>query len=147
VPPASTPTPTEADADADAETPSPAPQDDEDEHHRLLATGARKVEQGRFSEAIGDYRRAIALRSTAPANVELARAFQRAARSSEAVRALETAIHIDGSHAPAWLLLGEVNQAAGRSPQARAAYERFLELRPKGAQARAVRAILAGQLQ
>jgi Tfp pilus assembly protein PilF len=65
----------------------------------------------------------------------------------EALREVETAIQVEGRYPPAWLLLGEIHQGEGRNKQARAAYERFLQLEPKGEQARAVREIIAKQLK
>jgi len=127
--------------------PPPAARDDDATYRRVLAAAERKYEAGRFAEAIEDYRRAAALRSTGPAQVGLARALYDANRSAEALRALETAIEVDGRYAPAWLLLGEMHQGAGRASQARAAYERFLQLEPKGERARAVREILGRQLR
>lgn len=119
----------------------------EADYRRVLAAAERKYDAGRFVDAVADYRRAVALRSTGPANVGLARALYDANRSAEALRALEEAIAVDGRYAPAWLLLGEVKQAEGKIPQARAAYQRFLQLAPNGEQARAVREILAKQLR
>jgi len=52
---------------------------------------------------------------------------------------------VEGRYPPAWLMLGEIHQNDGRAKQARAAYERFLQLEPKGEQAKAVREILARQ--
>ncbi|WP_152643364.1 tetratricopeptide repeat protein, partial [Anaeromyxobacter sp. PSR-1] len=100
-----------------------------------------------FAEAASDYRRAVALRPTAPGYVGLARALHDAQRSGEAVRALDRAIELDPAYAPAWLLRGEIHQGAGRASQARAAYARFLELSPTGPEARAVRDILGRQLR
>mgnify|MGYP003347148517 CR=1 FL=1 len=42
-------------------------------------------------------------------------------------------------HAHALVLLGEIHQGEGRNKQARAAYERYLKLQPRGEQAQAVR--------
>jgi tetratricopeptide (TPR) repeat protein len=123
------------------------PRSDDADHRRYLASAERKYEAGRFVEAIADYRRAVALRATGPANVGLARALYDANRSADALRALNDAIAEDGRYAPAWLLLGEIKQAAGKVSQARAAYQRFLQLEPDGEQARAVREILAKQLK
>jgi len=135
--------------------PEPAPavkaarpaRDVDAEQKRLLASAERKYESGRFQDAISEYRRAIALRSTAPAHVGYARALYDANRSADAMREVQTAISENGSYAPAWLLLGEIHQAQGRPAQARAAYERFLQLSPNGEQARAVREILSKQLR
>jgi tetratricopeptide (TPR) repeat protein len=126
---------------------APPARDEEADYRRVLASAERKYEAGRFTEAIADYRRAVALRSTGPAHVGLARALYDANRSAEALREIETAIRTDGRYAPAWLLLGEIHQGAGRIPQARAAYERFLQLEPKGERARAVREILSRQMR
>jgi len=140
-------------APAPPAAPEPAPppaaprKPDEADFKRLLASAERKYESGRFLEAIGDYRRALAIRSTGPAHVGLARALYDANRSAEALRELETGIQIDGRYAPAWLLLGEIHQGDGRNKQARAAYERFLQLEPKGERAQAVREIIAKQLK
>jgi DNA-binding response OmpR family regulator len=125
---------------------APRPPDDR-EHRRLLAVAERRYEAGRFLEAIDDYRRAIALRATGPAHVGLARALYDAERGAEALREVETAIHLDGRYPSAWLLLGEIYQGERRARQARAAYERFLELEPRGERAQAVREIIARQLE
>ncbi|HEY6099560.1 MAG TPA: DUF4388 domain-containing protein [Anaeromyxobacter sp.] len=128
--------------------PPPAPKKPDDaSYRRLLASAERKYESGRFLEAIGDYRRALAARSTGPAHVGLARALYDANRSAEAMRELEVGIQLDGRYAPGWLLLGEIHQGEGRNTQARAAYERFLQLEPKGERAQAVREIIAKQLR
>jgi len=117
------------------------------EHRRLIASASRKYEAGRFNEAISDFRRAVALKSTAAAHTGYARALYDGNRSDDALREIQTAIAEDGRYAPAWLMLGEIHQAQGRPAQARAAYERFLQLSPKGEQARAVREILSRQLR
>jgi tetratricopeptide (TPR) repeat protein len=128
--------------------PTPPPRKvEEPDHRRLLAAAERKYESGRFLEAIADYRRAIAVRPTGPAHVGLARALYDANRAGEALREIETGIQIDGRYAPAWLLLGEIHQGEGRTKQARAAYERFLQLEPRGERAEAVRGIIAKQLR
>jgi len=128
--------------------PPPAPKKpDEADYRRFLASAERKYDSGRFLDAIGDYRRALSVRSTGPAHVGLARALYDANRAGEALREIETGIQVDGRYAPAWLLLGEIHQGEGRKKQARAAYERFLQLEPKGERAQAVREIIAKQLR
>ena len=102
---------------------------------------------GRFAGAIADYRRAVAIRATAPALIGLARALYDSNKPAEALRALDQGIQTDGRYAPGWLLLGEIHQGEGRTKQARAAYERFLQLEPKGEQAQAVREIIAKHLR
>jgi tetratricopeptide (TPR) repeat protein len=126
--------------------PAAPPRRPDDDYRRLLAAAERKYEAGRFPEAIADYRRALAVRATGPAHVGLARALYDANRSGEALRELDRAIQQEGRYAPAWLLLGEINQGEGRAGQARAAYERFLQLEPRGERAAAVREIISTQL-
>jgi tetratricopeptide (TPR) repeat protein len=117
--------------------------DDAADYRRLLAAGERKYDSGKFLDAISDYRRAIAIRSTARAHAGLARALYDANKAKDALKELELAIQDDGRYAPAWLLLGEIHQGDGRTKQARAAYERFLQLEPNGEQANAVREIVS----
>jgi tetratricopeptide (TPR) repeat protein len=117
----------------------------DDEVRRLLTSAERKYETGRFPEAIAEYRRAVALKPSGPALVGLSRALYDANQASEALKVAERAVQTDGRYAPGWLLLGEIHQNDGRVKQASAAYERFLQLEPKGEQAKAVRAILAKQ--
>jgi CheY-like chemotaxis protein len=119
---------------------------DDGDYRRILAAAERKYEAGRFLDAIADYRRALAVRSTGPGHVGLARALYDANRAAEALRELDRAIQEDGRYAPAWLLLGEIHQGEGRARQARAAYERFLQLEPRGERAAAVREIVSTQL-
>ncbi|HEX9398481.1 MAG TPA: DUF4388 domain-containing protein, partial [Anaeromyxobacter sp.] len=132
-----------------APPPAPAPpkRSEESEYRRTLAAADRKYEIGRFPEAIADYRRAVALRATGPALVGLSRALYDSNKPAEALKALEQAIQTDGRYAAAWLLLGELHQGEGHKAQARAAYERFLQLESKGEQAAAVREIIAKQLK
>lgn len=128
-------------------SPTPARRNDDAEHRRLLSAAERKYEAGRFLDAIEDYRRALAVKSSGPAHVGLARALYDANRSRDALRELDVAIDVDARYAPAWLLLGEIHQGEGRNRQARTAYERFLVLEPRGERAQAVREIIAKQLQ
>jgi hypothetical protein len=149
VPEQAVPTPRPKVAPAVAAEPqrTPAARPDDADYQRLLASADRKYNTGNFLAAIGEYRKAAALKPTGQALVGLARALYDANRSAEALRELDRAIAADGRYAPAWLLLGEIHQADGRVPEARAAYERFLRLQPAGDQARAVREILAQQLR
>jgi tetratricopeptide (TPR) repeat protein len=140
--------PTGAVAQAQPAEVAPAPPRNADaEYRRLFASAERKYEQGRFEEAIAEYRRAAAIHGGAEVQVNLARAYYDAGRTPEALRAVALALQQDQGHAPAWLLLGEMHQAAHEVEQARNAYQQFLVLQPKGEQARAVREILAKQLK
>ncbi len=127
--------------------PSRASKGGDVEYTRALATADRRYDAGDFVGAIGEYRKATALKATGPAQVRLARALYDANSSAEAMRELDRALKVDARYPPAWLLLGEIHQSEGRMAEARKAYERFLQLEPRGEQARTVREILAKQLQ
>ncbi len=120
---------------------------DDADYRRLMSAANRKYEAGRFVDAIRDYRAAAAIRSTGAARVGLARALYDADRRDEALREVDAALEAEPRYAPAWLLLGEIHQGDGRNGQAKAAYERFLKLQPRGEQAQAVREIIESQLQ
>jgi tetratricopeptide (TPR) repeat protein len=153
--------PAAAAAPAPAEPPAPAPArpapvapappapDPVAQSVRLLASGDRRYEAGDFAGAAAEYRRSLAARPGAPAFVGLARALydSNPQNAGEALRALDGAIRLDPRYAQAWLLYGVIHQDEGRKAQARAAYEKFLQLQPNGPQAADVRQILAKQLR
>jgi tetratricopeptide (TPR) repeat protein len=148
--PAATPPPAAAAPTPAPAAPTPAtakgglPRKSEDaDLRRLLASAERKYDTGRFAEAITDYRKAVAIRRTPQALVGLARALYDSNSANEAMKTAEEATREDGRYAPAWLLLGEIHNDKGRIAQSRAAYERYLQLEPRGEAARAVREILA----
>ncbi|HSN92719.1 MAG TPA: tetratricopeptide repeat protein, partial [Anaeromyxobacteraceae bacterium] len=133
-------------------TPSPAPParpppSPDEAYREALASAERKYEAGNFPAAIADFRKAAAIRETGPSLVGLARALYDANRPLEARASLERSVAVEPAYAAAYLLLGTIHQEEGRNAEARAAYERFLELEPRGEQARVVREILAKQLQ
>jgi hypothetical protein len=138
--------PTPAPAPTPPARPPPPPSPDA-AYREALASAERKYEAGSYVAAIADYRRAVAIRETGPSLVGLARALYDADRPLEARTSLERSVAVDPRYAAAYLLLGTIHQAEGRNAEARAAYEKFLEIEPRGEQARAVREIVAKQLQ
>jgi Flp pilus assembly protein TadD len=65
-----------------------------------------------------------------------------AGRDGETLRLARRASALDPKCADAYLLIGNVQQAAGRAPDARVAYEAYLRAAPRGAHAAEVRAVL-----
>ncbi len=132
-------------------TPPPRPAADPavqaERAQRLIATAEKRYERGDFAGAVADFRRSLAVKATPSGFVGLGRALYDSNQTAEALRVLEGAQRLDPQYAPGWLLLGEIQQGEGKVAQARAAYTRFLQLQPTGEQARAVREILAKQLQ
>ena len=86
-------------------------------------------------------------RPTPAARVALARALYDAHRDADAMGELDQVLGANPRDASAWLLRGDIHQGEGRTDQARDAYRRFLELEPKGEQARVVRMILGRDSQ
>jgi type IV secretory pathway VirB10-like protein len=155
--PAATPAPAPAAPPAPTPAPEPAPLprpaaaaapvDQAALAARLLAAAERRYDDGDFTGAAAEYRRALGVRASAPGFVGLARALydSNPQNAGEALRTLDAAIRLDPRHAQAYLLLGVIHQDEGRKVQARQAYERFLVLQPAGPQAADVRQILAKQ--
>ena len=128
---------------------APTPADPVAQAARQLASAERRYEAGDFAGAVADYRRSLGARAGAPAFVGLARALydSNPQNAAEALRALDSAIKLEPGYAQAHLLVGVIHQDEGRTAQARAAYQRFLQLQPAGPQAADVRQILAKQLK
>jgi hypothetical protein len=76
------------------------------------------------------------------AMVLMAHADLLAGRDAETLRLANRASALDPSYADAYLLIGNVHQAAGQAAQARVAYEAYLRAAPRGAHAAEVRAVL-----
>ena len=79
---------------------------------------------------------------SAEAVVLLARAQLLAGRESESLRLAQRASILDPRCADAYLLIGNVHQLTGRTPDARSAYEAYLAIAPHGDHADEIRAIL-----
>jgi CheY-like chemotaxis protein len=143
------PAPTPAAAPVTPPPPRPAvdPAAQAERAQRLTAAAEKRYERGDFTGAVADFRRSLAVKATPSGFVGLGRALYDSNQTAEALRALESAQRLDPQYAPGWLLLGEIQQGEGKVAQARAAYTRFLQLQPTGEQARAVREIIAKQLQ
>jgi Tfp pilus assembly protein PilF len=71
------------------------------------------------------------------ANAELER------RPAKATAWAKKALEIDPSIAEAYVLIGTAEQMSGHAAEARAAYERYLELAPDGKHADELKAIVA----
>jgi len=79
---------------------------------------------------------------SAEAAVLLAHADLLAGRQDETLKHARRASALDPSCAEAYLLIGNVQQMSGSTPAARAAYQAYLQLAPRGPHAAEVRAIL-----
>jgi Flp pilus assembly protein TadD len=128
-----------APGDASAAAPRAAPRD---AYLEAMEAGARRYRAQAFAAAAAEYRRASRIRETGDALAALGRALYDAGRTAEAGIELRRAVRVDPGSAAAWLALGEVHLARGEAAEARAAYERYLEIEPRGRWARDVRQVL-----
>ncbi|HEY5922968.1 MAG TPA: tetratricopeptide repeat protein, partial [Kofleriaceae bacterium] len=84
----------------------------------------------------------LKLRKTARSYLERARALQRLNRVDEAVTAVDEAIKMNSKYAPAYEQKGMILWSAGRYPEARPVFEKYLELDPNGRKAGMIRSML-----
>jgi Flp pilus assembly protein TadD len=131
-------------APAPAAAPAAPPASPEEESYRKAFESAeRKAQSANFLAAVSDYRKALLFKETSEAQAGLGRALFDASQPGPALDALKRAVQLDPNNAEAWVTLGEVYLLDDRTREARAAYERYLELRPDGRFAADVRAVLA----
>jgi len=79
---------------------------------------------------------------SAEANGVLAHVLFNRNRRPEALAAAERAVKLDGKRADAYLVIAGIHQDAGEMSEAKHAYQRYLELEPKGSKAADVQAIV-----
>lgn len=110
----------------------------------LLRRGRRAFDRQDYRAAESWYRQAArALPGAAEPLFGAALAAYEGHRDGRARRTLDAALALDPDHPDSNLLLGFMEQEAGRAPAAGARYERYLALAPDGAWADDVRAVLA----
>jgi Tfp pilus assembly protein PilF len=93
---------------------------------------------------VDEFRRAVAARpDSVPALLALGESWLEADKPRSSVEPLETAARLDAKSGRAQLLLGTAYQSLGRTADAAKAYQRYLEIDPRGDFAADVRVILA----
>jgi DNA-binding response OmpR family regulator len=112
------------------------------EARALFDKAHEALEDGDAETALGLLEQSIKLRKTARSYLERARALQRLGRTDEAVSAVDDAIKMNGSYAPAYEQKGMILWSAQRYADARAPLEKYLELEPEGRSAAKIRAML-----
>lgn len=132
---------------APAPTPAPAadepPAEDPKAFENALRRGKGMVERGNAKAAVGEFKKALALRpGNATALAELGNAYFELGDNAAALKSLKSAVDADPRRAHTYVLLGAVYQGMNRGADARAAYEKYLALEPNGKFAQDVRSIL-----
>lgn len=84
--------------------------------------------QGRASDAIAQYRKALHLENTALTNVMIGKIYYSARNTEEAKNYFEKALEIDNKFAPAYKGLGDVFYKMGKNDLAKENYAKFVEL-------------------
>ncbi|HLL25458.1 MAG TPA: tetratricopeptide repeat protein, partial [Kofleriaceae bacterium] len=97
---------------------------------------------GKYAEALAQAEASGKLRKTARAHLARAQALQKLERVDDALTAVDAAVDIQPTYAPALELRGRILWSAGRKDEARFAFEQFLSLVDDGPKAEAVRALL-----
>ena len=118
-------------------------QERERNYAKHLKQGERYTRSGQFPKAIRAYKAALAEKpNSSAAHLGLGNAYYELNTLDAALNHLEKAKSLSGRDPQVFLLLGAVYQSAGRSKDAIGAYERYLQLAPRGKFARDVKAIL-----
>ena len=92
--------------------------------------GLAYSQQGKFTQAVTQFRRALTYRSLPEAYHNLGLAYDRMGRSDAAIRAFRDAVRLRPAYAAAYAGLGDALLAAGQVDEARQALERVIALQP-----------------
>lgn len=147
-PPAPTPpAPVEATPTTTPAPPPGPPAEDPakaEEYKKLLAEGRALYEKGNAKKAIPPLEKAVALKPDGDeALVALANCYLDRGNAPKALSTAQAGIAANPANADAYLVIGAVQQEAKNLPAAKAAYQNYLVLAPKGRFAKEVRAILS----
>jgi CheY-like chemotaxis protein len=113
---------------------------------RLLQEAAHEaLDENDPAKALDLAEQSLKLRKTARTYLEQARALRRLDRIDDALAAVDNAMEIVKTYAPAWLERGMILWSARRIDEARPALEKYLELDPNGRDAASVRQMLETQ--
>ncbi|HEX4451507.1 MAG TPA: DUF4388 domain-containing protein [Kofleriaceae bacterium] len=113
---------------------------------RLLQEAAHEaLDENDPAKALDLAEQSLKLRKTARTYLEQARALRRLDRVDDALAAVDNAMAIVQTYAPAWLERGMILWSARRIDEARPALEKYLELDPTGRDAASVRQMLETQ--
>jgi CheY-like chemotaxis protein len=121
--------------------------DPEPDYGLMLKRGANALRYRRFKTALGEYRKALAIRpdsidAKAGVGIALVNTNAGAAGYQEAVDLLQQAVSEQQNNAKAWLALGMAFQFTAQEKKAEEAYKRYLYLEPAGASSADIRAML-----
>lgn len=103
-----------------------------DQPKRWITLGQALRKAGRYQEAMEAYRIVLSMKPESRSlQMMVANLALRAGQSNEAIQRYQTVLSQDSTFTDAWINLGVVYATSGRTDQARAAWERALELEPE----------------
>ena len=108
----------------------------------LLAKAKAALDEGDAEGALRLAVESIQDKATAKGYIVKADALRRLARTDEALTAITNALRMADDFAPAWEMKGRILWGAKRTGEAKAAFERFLQIEPNGERADGIRALL-----
>jgi tetratricopeptide (TPR) repeat protein len=122
-----------------------APLDRSKQAKKLAELAAALLSEGKFDEALEQIDGALKLRNTARGHLLRAQILQKLERVDDALTAVDMAVELSATYAPAFDLRGRILWAANRRDEARFAFEQFLAIEPESARAEAIRDLLREQ--
>jgi len=108
----------------------------------LLSKARAAIDEGDAEAALRLATESILDKPTGKGYITKADALRRLGRTDEAIAAINNALRMASDFAPAWEMKGRILWGAKRTAEATAAFERFLELEPKGERADGIRALM-----
>jgi tetratricopeptide (TPR) repeat protein len=108
----------------------------------LLSKARAAIDEGDAETALRLATESILDKPTGKGYITKADALRRLGRTEEAIAAINNALRMASDFAPAWEMKGRILWGAKRTAEATSAFERFLELEPKGERADGIRALM-----
>jgi hypothetical protein len=112
------------------------------EAKKLLDAAYAALQSGKFDEALAQADASLKFRRSARVHIVRAQALQKLERVNDALDAVDQAVELSPTYAPAFELRGRILWAANRKDEARFAFEQFLALESEGPKAEAIRDLL-----
>jgi DNA-binding response OmpR family regulator/predicted negative regulator of RcsB-dependent stress response len=125
-----------------AAVPADAALDKGKEAKKLLEAAYAALQSGKLEDALAQADASLKMRRSARAHIVRAQALQKLDRVNDALDAVDQAVELSPTYAPAFELRGRILWAAGRKDEARFAFEQFLALESEGPKAEAIRDLL-----
>ncbi len=127
----------------------PKERDPDAEFNDLVRQGQRANKGEKFKAAVGTFRKALAMKpdsldAKGGLGIALVNTDPGEAGYREAIKLLQEVVRGQPSNARAWVSLGMAYQFTDSNSQAKAAYQKYLEIEPRGALAQDVKAMLDG---